>query len=94
MEASFYDFGGGASPVAGVGDPFNDVYDTRIAGRFLHTGRGRLSLYGGVQLGNAGEDAVGLDDSIYLGGAAALRYDASPDFALPSRVAGVSRFDE
>ena len=93
-EASFYDFAGASSPVPGINDPFNDVYDTRIAARFLHTGERRLDVYGGLQVGNAGEDAVGVDDSLYLGGAVALRYEAAPDFALLLGVAGMSRFDE
>ncbi len=93
-EASFYDFGGGGSPVTGVNDPFNDVYDTHLAGRFLYRGAGRLEVYGGVQLGNAGEDAVGLDDSVYAGAAAALRYNANAEFALLIGVAGLSRFDD
>lgn len=93
-EASFYDYGGNASPVPGVGDPFNDVYDTHLSGRFLHRGDGRLEVYGGVQLGNSGEDAVGIDDSIYVGGAAAMRYQAAPEFALLVGIAGISRFDD
>jgi hypothetical protein len=92
-EASFYDFGAG-SPVPGVNKPFNDVYDTRLAGRFLYSGEGRLDVYGGLQLGNAGENAVGVDDSLYLGGAVALRYEAAPDFALLVGIAGMSRFDD
>ena len=93
-EASFYDFGGGSSPVPGVGDPFNDVYDTHLAGRFLHETDSRFDFYGGLQVGNSGEDAVGIDDSIYVGGALALRYEARPQLALLVGIAGMSRFDD
>jgi len=94
IEGSFYDFGGGATPVPGVNDPFNDAYDTRLAARFLHQNAGRTDIYGGLQVGNAGEDAVGVDESLYLGGALALRYAAADDFALILGVAGISRFDD
>lgn len=93
-EASFYDFGGNASPVSGVNDPFNDAYDTHLSGRFLHRDDDKLDFYGGLQVGNSGEDAVGLDDSVYVGGAIALRYNARPDFALLAGFAGMSRFDD
>jgi len=93
-EGSFYDYGGGASPVPGVNDPFNDVYDTHVAARFLQRGAGRLDVYGGLQVGNAGEDAVSIDDSLYLGGALACRYNARDDFALIVGFAGLSRFDD
>ncbi len=94
IEGCFYDFGGGATPVPGVSDPFNDVYDTRLAARFLHQSAGRTDIYGGLQVGNAGEDAVGVDESLYLGGALALRYAAADDLALVVGVAGISRFDD
>jgi len=91
-EASFYDFNG--SPVAGVSDPFNDVYDTRLGGRFLYQVDEEFEYYGGVQVGIAGEDAVGMDDSGYVGGAVALRFNADPNFALIAGFAGMSRFDD
>ncbi len=93
-EGTFYDFGGNASPVPGVGDPFNDVYDTHLAGRFQWQRNRRLAVYGGVEVGTAGEDAVDMGDSGYIGGAGALRYEASPEFALLIGIAGVSRFDD
>jgi hypothetical protein len=97
-EGSFYDFGapagGPGASVAGVADPFNDVYDTRIGARFVTRRSPKMSFYGGLELGVAGEDAVSLDDSLYTGGAVAMRYDASPQFALMLGVAGVSRFDD
>lgn len=93
-EASFYDYGGASSPISGVNDPFNDLYDTHLAGRFQWQTGERVAVYGGVEVGVAGEDAVTLDDSGYLGGAGAVRYEASPDFALLVGIAGVSRFDD
>jgi len=92
-EASFYDFGGG-SPVPGVSDPFNDVYDTSLAGRFLVRSGERFEWYGGVQLGVSGEDAADLGDSLYAGGALALRYQAVPEFAFLVGVAGLSRYED
>lgn len=91
-EASFYDFNG--SPVSGVSDPFNDVYDTRFGGRFLYQVDEDYEYYGGLQVGFAGEDAVGMGDSGYVGGAVALRFNADPDFALIAGFAGMSRFDD
>lgn len=93
-EGAFYDFGGGASPVAGVSDPFNDVYDTSLAGRFLFRDSERLEVYGGATVGLAGEDRAELSDSVYVGGALALRYAAAPEFALLAGVAGLSRFED
>ncbi len=97
-EGSFYDFGapaaGPTASVAGVSDPFNDVYDTRLGARFVTRRSPKMSFYGGLEVGVAGEDAVSLDDSVYTGGALAMRYDASPKFALMLGVAGVSRFDD
>jgi hypothetical protein len=93
-EASFYDFGGGVSPVPGVADPFNDVYETSLSGRFLARQSERLEWYGGVQLGVAGEDRAKFSDAVWVGGAMAMRYEAAPRFALLAGVAGVSRFED
>ncbi len=93
-EASFYDFGGGASPVSGVTDPFNDVYDTSLSGRFLIQHSADLEFYGGAQFGLAGEDRAALSDSVYVGAALAMRYRAADQFALLAGVAGVSRFED
>ena len=93
-EASFYDFGGGESPVPGVSDPFNDVYEMSIAGRFLVEQNEKLEWYGGIQLALAGEDRSELSDSVVVGGALAMRYRAAPQFSLLAGIAGMSRFDD
>jgi hypothetical protein len=101
-EGSFYDFGGGSALASsasggamnGVQDPFNDVYETRLGARFLFRRSKKLSFYGGVEYGISGEDDASLGDASYGGGALAMRYDASPKFALLVGVAGVSRFDD
>jgi len=93
-EASIYDFGGGPSPLAGVTDPLNDVYDTSFSARFLVEASERLSCYGGAQFGLAGEDLVSPADSVYVGAAIALRYRAADEFALLAGIAGQSRFED
>jgi hypothetical protein len=93
-EASFYDFGGGRSPVPGVSDPFNDVYEMSLSGRFLVQQSERFEWYGGAQFALAGEDRSELGDSVVAGGALAMRYRAAPQFALLAGIAGMSRFDD
>ncbi len=62
-----------ASPVPGIADPFNDVYDTSLSARFLSQRNGRFEFHGGVEFGIAGEDSAGLGDSVYVGGALSVR---------------------
>ncbi len=93
-EASFYDFSGGLSLVPDSADPFNDVYETSLSGRFLVRRSEKVEWYGGAQIGLAGEDRAKLSDATWVGGALALRYQAAPQFALLAGLAGVSRFED
>lgn len=90
-EGSLYAFSG--APLPGTTDPFNDVYETRVAARLLWRDA-ELELYGGLELGTAGEDAADLADALFGGGALAVRYAADPDLALIVGVAAQSRFDD
>ncbi len=93
-EASFYDWGGDTQVVPGSARPFNDLYRTRLAATLYSHWAGRTSLFSGFEVALGGEDQATLSQSVTLGGALGISYQASPDLRVAIGLAGSSRLED
>lgn len=81
-EASFYDFKGATSLIAGSSDPFNDVYETALGMSVLSKKVNRRAWFAGFEFYLGGEDNVDLGDALSIGGLGGLRYEVHDDLTI------------
>ncbi len=81
-EASFYDFKGATSLIAGSSDPFNDVYETALGMSVLSQQVNRRAWFAGFEFYLGGEDNVDLGDALSIGGLGGLRYEVHDDLTI------------
>ncbi len=93
-EAFFYELGGANGLVPGVSQPFNDLYQARIAGIVRTQSGATPGFFAGFQLALCGEDNADAKDSLVVGGMGGLRYDPSPELGLELGVAALSRLED
>lgn len=92
-EASFYDFSGPGFAGA-VGDPFNDVYESRLRSTLYTPLDRELSLFTGLELGFGGESEADLASGITAGAAVGASYRASDALEVSLGVAAGSRLED
>ncbi len=93
-EASFYDFSGAQALMAGSGDPFNDVYDSRVGLAVLGDPTASQSWFAGMELGFSGEDDVDLRSALSVGALGGMRVRFDDDFAVSMGLAARSRLED
>lgn len=94
LESSFYDFGGTQDVLPGVDDPFNDVYETRIAGATSHPLSDVVNLQESLEVRFAGGDETQLDEGVTIGGALGLSVAKSAEFEVGVGLAASSRLED
>jgi hypothetical protein len=91
-EASFYDFSGPGA--AGVGDPFNDVYESRLRSTLYTPLDRELSVFTGLELAYGGESEADLASGLTAGAAVGASYRASENLEVSLGVAAASRLED
>ncbi len=90
-EATFFDFGGAG--VAGLVDPFNDLYRTALGATLYTPWNDTVSLFGGAEFTLAGEDTSDLDSSLIVAASSGITYRASPELELALGISASQRLE-
>ncbi|MHC4263442.1 MAG: hypothetical protein ACYSWX_13030 [Planctomycetota bacterium] len=92
-EASFYDFGGSGFG-AGLSDPFNDVYESRLRGTVYRRLDSHTSFFAGGEIAFGSEDEAELASGVTAGASFGFGYRPSDALEVTFGIAGASRLED